>query len=61
MKRKVKGKFWKGVIAMRTVVALPIIIAMMVFLIPVWAESSVPQENAQGELQPPARECSDSA
>ena len=53
MKRKVKGKFWKGVVAMRAVVAMPIIIAMMVFLIPVWAESSVPQENVQGELQLP--------
>ena len=31
MKRKVKGKFWKGVVAMRAVVAMPIIIAMMVF------------------------------
>jgi phospholipid-binding lipoprotein MlaA len=53
MKRKVKGKFWKGVVAMRAVVAMPIIIAMMVFLIPVWAESSVLQEEVQGESQPP--------
>ena len=53
MKRKVKGKFWKGVVAMRAVVAMPIIIAMMVFLVPVWAESSVPQEEAQGESQLP--------
>ncbi len=53
MKRKVKGKFWKGVVAMRAVVAMPIIIAIMVFLIPLRAESSVPQENAQGELQLP--------
>lgn len=53
MKRKAKGKFWKGVVAMRAVVAMPVIIAMMAFLIPVWAESGVPQENAQGELQLP--------
>jgi phospholipid-binding lipoprotein MlaA len=53
MKRKVKDKFWKGVVAMRAVVAMPIIIAMLVFLMPVWAESSVLQEEAQGESQLP--------
>jgi len=53
MKRKVKGKFWKGVVAMCSMLAMPIIIAMMVFPVPVWAESSVPEEEAQGESQLP--------
>jgi phospholipid-binding lipoprotein MlaA len=53
MKRKVKVKFWKGVVSMRAVVAMPIIIAMMVFLIPVWAESSVTEEEAKAESNVP--------
>ena len=38
---------------MRVILAMPIIIAMMVFPVSLWAESSVPQEEAQAESQLP--------
>jgi phospholipid-binding lipoprotein MlaA len=53
MINRTKDKTWKGVPAMRMILAIPIIIAIMVFPVPVWAESSVPQEDVQGEPQPP--------
>jgi phospholipid-binding lipoprotein MlaA len=53
MINRTKDKTWKGLSAMRMILAIPIIIAIMVFPVPVWAESSVPQEEAQGESQPP--------
>jgi phospholipid-binding lipoprotein MlaA len=53
MKNSTKDKTWKGVSVMRMILALPIILAMMVFPVSLWAESSVPQEEAQGESQLP--------
>jgi phospholipid-binding lipoprotein MlaA len=53
MINRTKDKAWKGLSAMRMILAIPIIIAIMVFPVPVWAESSVPQEEAQGESQLP--------
>ena len=35
------------------ILAMPMILAIMVFPVPVWAESSVPEEEAQGESQLP--------
>ena len=53
MINRTKDKAWKGLSAMRMILAIPIIIAIMVFPVPVWAESSVPQEDVQGESQLP--------
>jgi phospholipid-binding lipoprotein MlaA len=53
MKNSTKDKTWKGMSVMRMILALPIILAMMVFPVSLWAESSVPQEEAQGESQLP--------
>jgi phospholipid-binding lipoprotein MlaA len=53
MKNSTKDTTWKGVSAMPMILALPIILAMIVFPVSLWAESSVPQEEAQGESQLP--------
>jgi phospholipid-binding lipoprotein MlaA len=53
MINRTKDKAWKGLSAMRMILAIPIIFAIMVFPVPVWAESSVPQEDVQGESQLP--------
>lgn len=53
MTPKIENKTWKGVLAMRAFLAMPIIIALMVFPVPVWAESSVPQEDAEAQSQLP--------
>jgi phospholipid-binding lipoprotein MlaA len=53
MINRTKDKTWKGLSAMRMILAMPIIIAIMVFPVSLWAESSVPQEEAQGDSQLP--------
>jgi len=53
MTLKSKDKTWKEVPAIRAMFAIPIIIAIMVFPVSLWAESSVPQEEAQDESQLP--------
>ena len=53
MINRTKDKTWKGVSVICAMLAIPIIIAMMVFPVSLWAESSVPQEEAQDESQLP--------
>jgi len=53
MINRTKDKTWKGLSAMRMILAMPIIIAMMVFPVSLWAESSVPQEEAEAKSQLP--------
>jgi phospholipid-binding lipoprotein MlaA len=53
MINRTKDKTWKGLSAMRMILAMPIIIAMMVFPVSLWAESSVPQEEAGAKSQLP--------
>ena len=53
MTRTMKDKTWKGLPAMRSILAMPIIIALMVFPVSLCAESTVPQEESQGESQLP--------
>ena len=60
MINRTKDKTWKGVPAMCAILAMPIIIAMMVFPVSLWAESSVPQEEAEGRVATPAHDCPDS-
>ena len=53
MINRTKDKAWKGLPAKRMILAMPIILAMMVFPVFLCAESSVPQKNAQAESQLP--------
>ena len=53
MINRTKDKTWNGLPAMCMILAMPIIIAMMVFPVSLWSESSVPQEEAEAKSQLP--------
>jgi phospholipid-binding lipoprotein MlaA len=53
MMLKVSGETWKGVPPMRAILAMPIIIALIIFPVFLYAESTVPQDEGQNDSQLP--------